>query len=418
MNLISHNLIERNSLISSNPISIIARMFLIFLIFFSANCKIQSEEEGRDKLDEYFKDTILESKYIKSASILIRSPSLNFQFANAYERPGVESDESQLKPLDNPTLIPFHIASVGKIFTSVLILREIEKGKLDLDTKIISILGKDFLRELFVFEGVDYSNEVTIRQLLNHTSGLPDYFESFNSNEERMIDLIKKDRNRFWTPKDLLNYTRENQSAVGIPGKQFHYSDTGYILLGLLLEKLNGSSWEDQLKQEIFLPLNMQNTYVHLRSKPLVSNPYPLSTIMLDEADLTKADSVSADWAGGGIISTTNDLFLFQNALVSGKIIRLETYESMKGEYLFHDGIFYGLGLMTLDFGAMSFFMPKTAIFYGHSGILGTHLFYSPKLDMHIILNIGSSHDMESSFELLFYIVRILENISELKTSL
>lgn len=107
----------------------------------------------------------------------------------------------------------------------------------------------------------------------------------------------------------------------------------------------------------------MKNSYMYLRSEPSDKSKLPISTMMLGNTDVTNFKSISADWAGGGIISTTEDLFLFQDAFIKGKLVSNNTYLSMIGKNKFMDGIYYGYGLMTVRFKDMSFLFHKLPIY-------------------------------------------------------
>ena len=393
------------------------RIYLLNLLVLGllalSNCKITNLREAEDQIEKKFLDAVQNKKTIKNASILIHSDKLALHVSKSYGKVNDGKTEVPAIPIQ-----PFHTASIGKMFTSVLILQDIEKGKYERTTPIFQILGKNFLSGLFVREGKDYSEEVTIEQLLNHTSGIADYFESTGeekSSQAAVIHEITKNPNQFWTPNDLVTYTRVNQKAVGKPGEKFSYSDTGYILLGLILETIHRKKFEDLLSERIFFPLQMNSTYMHLRSKPKLQNSLALSHMFLGDTEVTQFKSVSADWSGGGLISTTEDLLLFQKALVSGKLVSSKTYESMKGEYQFMDGIYYGLGLMTVRFGDMLFLMAGTPELHGHSGLLSTLTFYAPAYDAHIIANFGSTEDVSASFEMMFHLMRILKEVNELK---
>ncbi|PJE01298.1 MAG: hypothetical protein CK427_11265 [Leptospira sp.] len=380
---------------------------IMLLLLFVNTCSSLSEEERKDKLIQIFLSTFESSKSSKSAVLLIHSDTLNLHTkASAGE---VKNKNDYLATnVDQP----FHIASVGKLFTATLIFKEIESNKLKLHDKVASILGKESLRGLFVFKNVDYSHEVTIAQLLNHTSGVDDYFESTSDSKKGLIHEIISEPNRFWTPQDLIEYTKTHQSALSRPGTEFHYSDTGYVLLGLVLEKINRKPFEQILEQKIFQPIKLKHTYMHLRSKPQINSSLSLSPIFLMNQDVTNFQSISADWAGGGLISTTEDLLKFMKALTSSKIISKESYNSMKGNYKFLDGIQYGYGLMNVKFGEMSILIPNIANLEGHSGILGTHLFYIPEFDTTIVANFGSSEDIDSSYEMLYWILSELQSIN------
>lgn len=379
-------------------------------MLFSLHCNITSTKEGETKIEEIFQKAFKNSKHSKAATLLVHSDSLKIHLTSSVGF--IESNNEKRKVIPNQ---PFHIASIGKIFTSVLIYQLIESGKLSLDEPVQKILGADLLKDLFVYEGIDHSNKVTVSQLLSHTSGIADYFESTDKEQKAVIQELIKEPDRFWKPLDLLDFTRKNQKPVAAPGGKFHYSDTGYILLGLIIEKISGISFEQYIQEKIFNRLGMKNSYMYLRSEPSDKSKLPISTMMLGNTDVTNFKSISADWAGGGIISTTEDLFLFQDAFIKGKLVSNNTYLSMIGKNKFMDGIYYGYGLMTVRFKDMSFFIPQTPDLHGHSGLLGTVLFYSPDYDAHIIANLGSTDDVGDSFEMMIWIMQTLKEIKNLQ---
>jgi len=309
------------------------RVFILFLliILFTYNCKPKTKEEIKKSIEERFIETVKSNQYIPSGNLLLHSNSLGIHWKYA---------QSNQKPISVDQ--PFHIASVGKMFTGVLIFQLIQAGKFTLQDKVHKYLSKEILDGLFVYNGKDYSEEVTIEQLLSHTSGIADY-EKKEANS-LMLTLLKEPEH-FWTPLEILEYTRKNQKAVGKPNEKFYYSDTGYILLGLLIEKITGKSFEENLSNQIFKPLGMSNTYLHLRSLPESKTNLEISKIIFLKQDVTNYKSLSLDWAGGGAISNLEDLLKFSQALVEGKLIPKEIYESMKGNNKFHEGIYYGKGL-------------------------------------------------------------------------
>lgn len=380
----------------------------ILVSIFLINCSIASIKEGEEKINERFQKTFKSTKYSKAATLLVHSDSLKVHLKSSAGL--LEDQKSKVIPDQ-----PFHTASIGKLFTSVLIYQLIESGKLSLNDSVQKILGSDVLKNLFVYEGKDYSEKVTISQLLSHTSGVDDYFDSVDKKNKSVIDEISINPDKFWTPIELLNFTRANQKAIAAPGAKFHYSDTGYILLGLVIEKITNKKLEVVLQEKIFTPLAMKKTYMYLRSEPIEKNKLPISTMMLRDKNVTGFKSISADWAGGGLISTTEDLLLFHQALIGGKLIQKKTYLSLAGNHKFMDGIYYGQGLMTVRFGDMSSLMPTTPDLFGHSGLLSTLLFYSPEYDTHIIMNLGSTEDVGDSFELMFWIMQDLKQMYNLK---
>jgi D-alanyl-D-alanine carboxypeptidase len=384
------------------------KLIYFWVCFFLIHCNITSVKEGEAKIVERFEKTFKSSKYSKAATLLVHSDSIKIHLKSSAGF--LEDQKSKVIPDQ-----PFHTASIGKLFTSVLIHQLIESGKLSLNDSVQKILGTDILKNLFVYEGTDYSEKVTISHLLAHTSGVDDYFDSVDKKNKSVIDEITTNPDKFWTPIDLVNFTRTNQKAIAPPGAKFHYSDTGYILLGMVIEKITTKKLEVVLQEKIFTPLAMKNTYMYLRSEPSDKMKLPVSTMMLRDKNVTSFKSLSADWAGGGLISTTEDLLLFHKALINGKLITKTTYLSLVGKNKFMDGIYYGQGLMTVRFGDMSFLMPNTPDLHGHSGLLSTILFYSPDYDSHIIINLGSTEDVGDSFELMFWIMQDLKQMYNLK---
>jgi len=373
------------------------------------NCGISSIKEGEQKIEEKFLNTFKSTKHSKAATLLVHSDSLGLHIKSST---GTIVNNSSKTSVDQP----FHIASIGKLFTTVLILQLVDSGKLSLDDSARKILGEEIVKNLFVYEGIDHSEKVTISHLLSHTSGVADYFESTEKNGKSVLEELTQNPEKFWTPMDLVNFTQKNQKALTIPGGKFHYSDTGYVLLGLVIEKITQKTYETVLQENIFVPLGMTHSYMYLRSEPIDKSQLPVSTMMLGAQDVTTYKSISADWAGGGIISTTEDLLLFHKAFITGKIVANKSYLSLIGTNQFMDGIYYGLGVMTVRFGDMSFVMPKTPDLHGHSGLLSTLLFYSPDYDSYIIANLGSTDDVGDSFEMMFWIMQYLKEMTNLKS--
>ncbi|MCB1142312.1 MAG: beta-lactamase family protein [Leptospiraceae bacterium] len=378
----------------------------ILVLISIPGCKIQSIREGESDIHKRFEKTFKNSKSSKSAVLLIHSDALNLHIKDSagYIQNGKEKMRTSLDQ-------PYHIASIGKLFTTTLIYQLVEENRIKLSDSISDYLEERVLKGLYFFEGKDYTKNVTIENLLAHTSGAEDYFEGGN---ESILHQIITSPDKFWTPEDILEFSRTNLKPIAPPGKKFHYSDTGFILLGLLIEKITEKSFEQNLRERIFSPLGMKHTYMHLRDT-IPQGSLSISPMILNSKDITNFVSVSADWAGGGIISTTEDLLLFYRGINEKKLLKNHRIEDWLGNELFHDGIYYGKGIMTVKYGDMMFLMPETPDLYGHSGLLSTLLFYSPEYDTYIVSNFGSTEDISLSFEMMFHIMRVLKDIKELK---
>ncbi len=378
----------------------------IIIISLINYCAPLSKEGVRTKIDSEFQDVVKNnSEIIKGGSLLVHSKKWDIHWkyaAGTTEKNGVRKNTVEDQP--------FHTASIGKTFTAAVIFQLIQEKKLSLSDKIEKFFPKEYLKGLFNYDRTDWSPEVTVEQLLNHTSGVADYFGDYKEMPTLMKSFIDEP-DRFWTPRELVEFTRNNQKALSKPGEKFNYTDTGYILLGMIVEKITSKTFEKNLEERFFVPLQMKNTYMHLRSKPLSRSNLDLSNILFNKKDVTDFKSVSLDWAGGGLITTTEDLLIFHRALREGKILSEKTVSELPGNFEFHSGIYYGNGYMRVKFGDMLFLMAGTPELYGHSGILSTHMFYCPKYDSHIIMNLGSSDAIDKSFELLFKIMFALRNL-------
>ena len=311
----------------------------------------------------------------------------------------------------------FHLASVGKLFTTVLVGCLIDSRRLALDSSVAPLLPPSTLDGLFVYNGTDYQSIVTVRQLLAHTSGVADYFSGpvkEGKNTPSVDRLIVSEPARRWTPLELLAFSRDHQEAIGVPGGKYNYSDTGFIILGLLVEGLYGQPFHEVLSDEILTPLDMKETFMPFVSKPASGKDNAIRKAWLGKAEVSTNTSITADWSGGGIASTEVDLLKFSRALWTGKLLSDETLSELRRyDQVFMKGIEYGAGLMRMDFGKFFFLLKGYPKPEGHIGILATMLIYDPEHDIHIVLNFGDTEKMESAFRLVIQVFGILMRVSQ-----
>jgi D-alanyl-D-alanine carboxypeptidase len=125
--------------------------------------------------------------------------------------------------------------------------------------------------------------------------------------------------------------------------------------------------------------------------------------------EISGFESLSCDWSGGGIVSTTADLLKFNQALRQGRLIQTSTLEVMEVcNHKFRSGIYYGLGMMEIRFKEFFFLLGRLPKIKGHIGILSTQLFYDAVMDAHIIMNFGDNKSMVQSFRALIEIENTL----------
>jgi D-alanyl-D-alanine carboxypeptidase len=199
--------------------------------------------------------------------------------------------------------------------------------------------------------------------------------------------------------------------SVGSPGGKYHYSDTGYILLGMIIEHVSEQSFDAMLREKIFVPLNMNDTYLLFYSKP-VNGLRPIADVHLAGVNVKDYQSLSIDWAGGGVISTANDLAIFIRALNNDEIISQKTLNSLyQFDHKYRAGMHYGHGFTEYHFGEFFPTLKSLPHFTGHMGILGTQMFYSKSTDTVYISSFGSDDFAAGSVRTLIKVLSILKRI-------
>jgi CubicO group peptidase (beta-lactamase class C family) len=235
----------------------------------------------------------------------------------------------------------FRVASISKMFTTVAILQLAEAGKLDLAAPIGRYLPDYPNREI--------ATKVTIAHLLTHTGGTGDTFgPEFDAHRASLSDL-----------KDYVALFGKRPPDFA-PGSRYAYSNYGFVLLGRIVERLSGLSYDDYLERNVFAPAGMTSTGNQPESVPL---PRRAASYAGSGADLRRADAtlpVRGTSAGGGY-STAADLDRFVDALLSHRLLRADTLETlMRGGVTGADGQFH-----PYDFGSS---MPGPGRFIGHRG--------------------------------------------------
>ena len=205
----------------------------------------------------------------------------------------------------------FELASVSKQFTAVGILRLVDAGKLKLDQKLESIFPA------FPYKGI------TIRQLLNHTGGLPSY-------EQLMV--ANWDRKKIATNNDIIaELTRLHPKEEFAPGAKWAYSNTGYAMLAAVIEKVSRKSYADYMQEQVFKPLHLEHTFIYMRRyAPKTVKGYAYGYVKNEAGEYVLPDSVEdysyvryLDGIGGdGTVNTTAaDLFAWNNAVRKGALL-------------------------------------------------------------------------------------------------
>ena len=268
----------------------------------------------------------------------------------------------------------FKIASVTKTFTATVILQMMEEGLLGLDDTLAHYLTEyPFVKldQLHIKDGKSYGHSITIRQLLQHRSGLADlFFDKFQVFMARWT----ANKQESWNPQKHFAYYYEqdlNEMPFFLPGEGFHYSDVNYFLLGLIIQQVSGTSLAQQYRSRILEPLDMDNSFMEYDETP--SHPPLWADSFMGAENVSKTSNTSFDWSGGGLVSTTKDLAIFIEALMQGKLFQQsQTLDEMMRDKPTDIPVFsYGMGLQKLTL--------NEKIYYGHSGFWGVQMLYAPE---------------------------------------
>lgn len=256
------------------------------------------------------------------------------------------SGKADLK--SNIDLLSCNITRVGstvKTFTAVSIFLLIEEGRLGLDDPITMYLSDRQLDDL------ENAEQATVRQLLQHTSGIYNYIRSLRFQTASLNDLTKS-----WSPEELLSYAR-GASALFPVGTDADYSNTNYILLGQIIESVTKKPFYEFFEERIFIPFDLTMTQFAAKDPvpPKIIQGYTdlhNNQTLINSTHFSGWDYFTAD---GGLISNPNDLGIFMEKLFDGQILKQESLDQMLDwtvpSYLDPDGFHteYGLGIFKID---------------------------------------------------------------------
>jgi len=294
------------------------KLFLALLLFISA---------GNSFAQSFKADTFIESYTRKNSfngTILIEQNS-----KTVYKKSFGFAEMSFKVP--NTVETRYKIASITKAFTSVLVLQLIEQGKISLDKPIITYLP-------------DYKGPagkvVTVKQLLNMTSGMRNMDDDAPSLEAVLKNGMPQYQHPYTSDQMLINFCSD--SLVKVPGTVFDYNNADFIILGKIIEKVSGKTYEQNLQGKILLPLRMVNSGLLSQNKmigKLASTYFYRDDIKALVNDLPV---YMENWyAAGAMYSTAGDILKFSDALFGGKLLKPETMKQM-----FTSGLGeYGLGV-------------------------------------------------------------------------
>jgi D-alanyl-D-alanine carboxypeptidase len=299
-----------------------------------------------------------------------------YQFATGFS--DLES-KTPMKPTDIMAA-----GSVGKTFAAAVALQLVKEGKIDLDEKVEKYLGSEKW-----FPRLPNAKDITVRQLMNHTSGLVRY-----EFKEQFTKDLTANPDKTWRPEELVAYLLDEKAPFEA-GKGWDYSDTNYIVLGMIIEKVTGKKFYDEARRRILKPLKLQKTFPQDRRelKGLIpgyageKNPFGGKDKVIENGRFII--NPQFEWTGGGFISNAEDLARWAKAMYEGKAFDAALIPQMLDGYpapMLGKETKYGLGVIIRP--------TRAGLTYGHSGFFPgymTDVMYFPEHKIAVAVQVNSS---------------------------
>lgn len=343
-----------------------------------------------NKLDKVL-DKIIDNKKVFGSVANIES--MDGEFSWIKSAGNMETDTS------------YAIASITKMYTAAVIIKLIEDGLLSFDDTIDRFFSKECLAGLHIFNGKEYTSMITIRQLLSHTTGLPDLSTEKNTMGKSYFDEIyEKDSELNFYEALERTKTLKPHFINGAKGKAF-YSDINFDLLGEIAKLITNKELDDIYDQFIIQPLELSNTF-------LCKTTSVFAPIYLNAKPLNRPLTVNSAGASGGIISTAQDTMKFLKSFYTGKLFK-ESYLPMLYQWnrIQWFPLEYGTGMMRCKMSRlMSPLFPAPEII-GHSGSTGTFAFYCQSKSLFITGTINQIN--KQPFQLIYLLLHYFDKINK-----
>lgn len=272
------------------------------------------------------------------------------------------ADEATGQPISADT--PLRVASNTKTFVAATVLRLWEQGLIDLDSPIAPLITPVF-NDLLSSAGYR-TGKITVRHLLNHSGGLVDHTE-----DPRYFATVRADPARFWTREDQVRLAAEYSPPLSDAGTRFSYSDTGYILLGDIIERISGETLATTVRREMsFDRLGLTSTWWDV-AEPQPVTTEPRARQFLGAVDATDINASMDLYGGGGLVMSARDLATFFAALFENRVFDSpQTLQEMLSKDTHEGADAYRLGIAVSRIDGIECF--------SHLGFWGTVAYYSP----------------------------------------
>lgn len=301
---------------------------------------------------------------------------------------------------------PWFAASVSKMFVATLALQLHAEGRLPLETRVASVLPADVMKDLHVLRGRDYSGTLTLRHLLAHRSGLPDYFTGKDAKGQRLDRRLLSGVDTGWSSVEAIA-TARGMAPRFVPGSagKAHYSDTNYHLVGLVLEQVTGQPLEALLRTRIIEPLGLRDTYLY--TDPTDTRPAPIRG---RKGPLLIPRAMASFGPDGGIVSTSADLARFTRAFFSAELFP----ESLAPEIEDFAPIFFpfkaGLGIWQFHLPRWSSPFSASPTLLGHGGLSGSFAFVDRERQIVVVGTVNSATSSGRPYRLLLKLLKSVDH--------
>nr|WP_299342364.1 serine hydrolase domain-containing protein [Allomuricauda sp.] len=296
-----------------------------------------------------------------------------------------------------------YLQSVAKTYMAVAVLKLYETGKLQLENPITKHLDSH------VSQMIQRADEITVRMLLNHTSGIPEY----NFDPDYATTLLQHPETVFKS-EDYITYIK-GKNLDFEPGSRYSYRNTNYVLLSMIVDNITGGHG-DFIRTQVFEPLHLKSTYYQISPEKLKDEKLPnsywdrYSNGILEDVSFLQQQNVAHMVGDDGIVTSTQEAILFLKGLLEGELLKEATLKEMMTWVMRNEKPAYGLGLAHNEVAGERF--------YGHSGGglgAGCELRYFPDkhLYMFIAINIGTVTESPLHLKLIEIRERLYQSLLE-----
>jgi D-alanyl-D-alanine carboxypeptidase len=352
----------------------VAGLFLI--ICFAAATSLSQTTDLRQKLQAKLDEWHKSGKFAGATLGVCQADGNCFGLATGFSN--LET-KTPMKPTDLMLA-----GSVGKTFALATALQLVKEGKINLDDRIEKYLGAEKW-----FARLPNAKDITVRQLMNHTSGLIRY-----EFKEQFTKDLTANPDKVWKPEELLSYLFDEKAPFEA-GKGWDYSDTNYIVLGMIIERVTGKKYYDEATKRVLKPLKLERTFPQDKReiKGLIQgyagadNPFGGKDLVLENGKFII--NPQFEWTGGGMVSNSEDLARWAKLMYEGKAFDASLLPEMLAGVsapMLGKETKYGLGVIIRP--------TRAGLTYGHSGFFPgymTDMMYFPEYKIAVAVQVNSS---------------------------